>query len=75
MIWEWGTTTWDQEAWLSRFAICVLRKLRNHSGPSQPTKRFTTHELAGALAVFLCSEAASTMTDSELVMGGGWTVQ
>ena len=41
----------------------------------QPMAQFTTPENLGALAVFLCSEAASTMTGAPLSMDGGWVAQ
>jgi len=41
----------------------------------QPSKRFTTPEQLGELAVFLCSDAASNMTGTNLTMDGGWTAQ
>ncbi|WP_427954594.1 3-hydroxybutyrate dehydrogenase [Acidiphilium sp.] len=41
----------------------------------QPMLAFTTPEKIGALAVFLCSEAASTMTGAALSIDGGWVAQ
>jgi 3-hydroxybutyrate dehydrogenase len=41
----------------------------------QPMPRFTTPEQVGALCVFLCSEAASTMTGTPVSIDGGWTAQ
>jgi 3-hydroxybutyrate dehydrogenase len=41
----------------------------------QPMIEFTTPEKLGALAVFLCSDAASTMTGASLSMDGGWVAQ
>lgn len=38
----------------------------------QPMLQFTTPEKIGALTVFLCSEAASTMTGAPLSIDGGW---
>jgi 3-hydroxybutyrate dehydrogenase len=40
---------------------------------SQPTKQFVKPEDIGAAAVFLCSEAASNITGTNLSMDGGWT--
>ena len=41
----------------------------------QPMARFTTPEQIGALAVFLCSEAAATLTGASLPIDGGWTAR
>jgi 3-hydroxybutyrate dehydrogenase len=41
----------------------------------QPMLRFTTPEKIGDLAVFLCSEGASTMTGAALSIDGGWVAQ
>ncbi|MFI0844390.1 3-hydroxybutyrate dehydrogenase [Mesorhizobium sp. IMUNJ 23232] len=39
----------------------------------QPTKRFATVEEMGALAVFLCTDAAASITGTALPVDGGWT--
>jgi len=39
----------------------------------QPNKKFTTVEELGALAVFLASDAAATITGIALPVDGGWT--
>jgi 3-hydroxybutyrate dehydrogenase len=41
----------------------------------QPSKQFTTPEQLGALAVFLCSEAAVNIRGAALTVDGGWTAQ
>ena len=40
---------------------------------AQPTKRFVTPEEVASLTVFLCGEAARSITGSNLGMDGGWT--
>ncbi len=42
---------------------------------AQPTKEFVETEQIGALAVFLCSNAAASITGAALPMDGGWTAQ
>jgi 3-hydroxybutyrate dehydrogenase len=42
---------------------------------AQPTKQFVTVDQVAALAVFLCSDAASQMSGSNLSMDGGWTAK
>jgi 3-hydroxybutyrate dehydrogenase len=41
----------------------------------QPLLEFSTPDQIGALAVFLCSEAANTITGSALSIDGGWVAQ
>jgi 3-hydroxybutyrate dehydrogenase len=41
----------------------------------QPMAQFSTPEQIGALAVFLCSDAARTITGTSLSVDGGWTAQ
>ena len=40
---------------------------------AQPTKQFVTPDQVAALAVYLCSDAASQITGANLSMDGGWT--
>lgn len=40
---------------------------------NQPTRRFATVEEMGALAVFLCTDAAASITGAALPVDGGWT--
>jgi 3-hydroxybutyrate dehydrogenase len=42
---------------------------------AQPTRRFVTTEQIGALSVFLCTEAAASITGAALPVEGGWTAQ
>ncbi len=41
----------------------------------QPMLKFTSPESIGAMVVFLCSEAATTITGSPLSIDGGWVAQ
>ena len=41
----------------------------------QPTKRFVEVEEIGALAVFLCSSAAKSITGASIPIDGGWTAR
>ena len=41
----------------------------------QPMARFTTPEQIGGLAVFLCSQAADTITGAPLSIDGGWAAR
>jgi 3-hydroxybutyrate dehydrogenase len=42
---------------------------------AQPTRQFVTTEQIGALAVFLCTDAAASITGTALPIDGGWTAQ
>ncbi len=42
---------------------------------AQPTKEFVTTEQLGALAVFLCSDAAASINGAALPVDGGWIAQ
>jgi 3-hydroxybutyrate dehydrogenase len=42
---------------------------------AQPTKRFVTAEEVASLALYLCSDGATSITGANLSMDGGWTAQ
>jgi 3-hydroxybutyrate dehydrogenase len=42
---------------------------------AQPTRQFVTTEQVGAVAQFLCTEAAASITGTALPIDGGWTAQ
>jgi 3-hydroxybutyrate dehydrogenase len=44
-------------------------------GEKQPQLQFTTPEQVAAAVLFLCSDAASNMQGSQMVLDGGWTAQ
>ena len=50
----------------------VIRDVLLHA---QPTRKFVTTEQIGALAAFLCTEAAASITGTALPVEGGWTAQ
>jgi 3-hydroxybutyrate dehydrogenase len=49
--------------------------VRNVLLAAQPTKKFVTIEQVAALAAFLCSEDAASITGAILPIEGGWTAQ
>ena len=44
-------------------------------GDKQPSLEFTTPEQLGAVAVFLCSDAAMNIRGAALPVDGGWLAQ
>jgi 3-hydroxybutyrate dehydrogenase len=42
---------------------------------AQPTRKFVTTEEISALAIFLCGEAAASITGAALPIDGGWTAE
>ena len=50
----------------------VVRDVLLHA---QPTRQFVTTEQIGALSLFLCSDAAASITGTALPVEGGWTAQ
>jgi 3-hydroxybutyrate dehydrogenase len=50
----------------------VVRDVLLHA---QPTRQFVTTEEIGALAVFLCSRSARSITGAAIPIDGGWTAQ
>jgi len=50
----------------------VVRDVLLHA---QPTRQFVTTEQIGALAVFLCTDGAASITGAALPIEGGWTAQ
>jgi 3-hydroxybutyrate dehydrogenase len=50
----------------------VIRDVLLHA---QPTRQFVTTQQIGALAVFLCTEGAASITGAALPVEGGWTAQ
>ena len=56
-------------------AITIEEAGRELLSEKQPSKSFVTPEQLGDLAVFLSSDAASTMRGAALTMDGGWTAQ
>jgi 3-hydroxybutyrate dehydrogenase len=63
------------EARANAQGISVEQARENLVREKQPMLDYTTPEKIGALAVFLCGEAASTITGAALSIDGGWVAQ
>jgi len=63
------------EARATEEAIAVQQARDDLLKEKQPMLDFTTPNQLGALAVFLCSEAAKTITGAALSVDGGWVAQ
>jgi 3-hydroxybutyrate dehydrogenase len=55
--------------------VDIAEATRRLLGEKQPSLAFTTPEQLGALAVFLCSEAAANVRGQAWAMDGAWTAQ
>ena len=53
----------------------VATEERQLLAEKQPMHQFTTPEQIGALAAFLCSDQAKTITGAPLSIDGGWVAQ
>jgi 3-hydroxybutyrate dehydrogenase len=59
----------------AREGIPVHEARRDLLAEKQPSLEFATPEQIGALAVFLCSDAASEVRGAALPVDGGWLAQ
>ena len=59
----------------TRDATSVAKETLAFVTEKQPMAQFSTPEQIGGLAVFLCSDAASTITGAPLSIDGGWVAQ
>ncbi|HUN40857.1 MAG TPA: 3-hydroxybutyrate dehydrogenase [Acetobacteraceae bacterium] len=63
------------EARAGQEGISVEQAAERFLAEKQPMLRFSTPEGIGALAVFLCSDGAGTITGAPLSIDGGWVAQ
>lgn len=63
------------EARAAKDGITVAEAGHRFLAEKQPMARFSTPEGIGGLAVFLCSDAAATITGTPVSIDGGWTAQ
>jgi 3-hydroxybutyrate dehydrogenase len=55
--------------------IDTKTEAENFLREKQPMLEFSTPEQMGALAVFLCSDGAKTITGAPISVDGGWVAQ
>lgn len=55
--------------------VAIDEAARGLLGAKQPSQTFVTPDQLGAMAVFLCGDAAAQITGTTLSMDGGWTAQ
>lgn len=63
------------EALAKKEGIDVEQAAKKLLAAKEPSLRFTTPEQLAEAAAFLCSDAASNMTGTNITMDGGWTAQ
>ncbi len=63
------------EAWAKAQGIPAEKAREDLVREKQPMLEYTTPEQIAAFAVFLCGEAASTITGAALSIDGGWVAQ
>jgi 3-hydroxybutyrate dehydrogenase len=63
------------EARAKQDGITVEAAQQQFLAEKQPMTQFSTPEAIGALTVFLCSDAAKTLTGTPLSIDGGWVAQ
>jgi 3-hydroxybutyrate dehydrogenase len=66
---------WQTEKFASEAGLSVEEASRRRLAEKQPSMKQVGVDQLAALAVFLCSDAASQMTGTALPMDGGWTAQ
>jgi 3-hydroxybutyrate dehydrogenase len=63
------------DAAAARDGIPAEQAARNLVSEKQPSQTFVTPEQIGALAVYLCSDAAAQVRGASMSIDGGWTAQ
>ena len=64
---------WQIEAYAERHSLEVEAAAIAMVSEKQPSRTWLRPDQIGELAAFICSDAASQMTGSSVVMDGGWT--